>query len=80
MKAILEFDLNESDDKVAHKRAVKALDLCLVLWDMDQYLRSQTKYAPDDMPDVVYEALEKAREQLHEIKREYNVSLDELLK
>ena len=80
MKAILEFDLNQEDDDVAHKRAVKALDLCIVLWDIDQYLRSQTKYAPDDMPEEVYNALDKAREKFYEIMNERNVSLDELLK
>lgn len=79
-KAILEFDLNEPEDVVAHKRAVKALDLCLVLWDMDQYLRAQTKYAPDSMPEEVYDALQAARDKLYEIKSEHSVSLDELLR
>jgi hypothetical protein len=79
MKAILEFDLNEQEDAIAHKRAVKALDLCLVLWEMDQYLRSQTKYAPDSMPEDVYVALQTARDKLYEIKSEHNISLDELL-
>lgn len=79
-KAILEFDLNEPEDVVAHKRAVKALDLISVLWDMDQYLRSQTKYAPDSMPEEVYDALQTARDKLYEIKSEYNISFDELLK
>lgn len=80
MKAILEFDLNEPEDVVAHKRAVKALDLILALWDMDQYLRSQTKYAPDSMSSEVWDALADVREKLHEIKTEYNISFDELLK
>ena len=79
-KAILEFDLNEPEDVVSHKRAVKALDLCLALWDIDQYLRAQTKYAPDSMPEEVYEALVKAREEIHEIMDEHSISLDELLK
>ena len=79
-KAILEFDLNEQDDIVAHKRAVKALDLCLALWDVDQYLRAQTKYAPDSMPEDVFIALSKAREEFYDIMNEHSVSLDELLK
>jgi hypothetical protein len=80
MKAILEFDLNEPDDIVAHKRAVKALDLCLVLWDMDQYLRARTKYAPDGMSSETWDALEDARTELFRIMNEHSVSLDELLK
>jgi len=48
-KGILEFDLNEQDEVMAHKRCVKSLDLALVLWDMDAYLRAETKYAQDSM-------------------------------
>jgi len=68
MKAILEFNLNEPDDVSAHKRAVKALDMAIALWDIEQYLRSQTKYAPDSMPQEVYDALEKAIIKLTEVQ------------
>ncbi len=33
-KGILEFDLNDADDNMAHKRAVKSLDMALALWDI----------------------------------------------
>ena len=79
MKAILEFDLDEHFDVEAHKRAIKSLDLALALYDMDQYLRSQTKYAPDSMSQEVYDALEETRDKLHEIMSERSISLDELL-
>lgn len=78
-KAILEFDLNEPDDKEAHKRAVKALDMALALWDIEQYLRAQTKYAPDSMPEAAYDALDKARQEFYEILTNHNISLDELI-
>jgi hypothetical protein len=77
-KAILEFDLNEVEDVTAHKRAVKAIDMAIVLWDMDQYLRNQLKYN-DKITGEVYDALDKAREQLREFMNEHNISLDELL-
>ena len=79
-KAVLEFDLNEPGDKEAHLRAVKALYMALALWDIEQYLRSQTKYAPDDMPEVAYDALDKARQEFYEILTNHNISLDELMK
>lgn len=79
-KAKLEFDLTDPDDKVEYDRANKALDLCLALWDVEQYLRSKTKYAPDDMPDEVYDALSKARDEFYNILNERNISLDNLLK
>lgn len=79
-KAILEFDLNEPDDKEAHKRAVKSLDMALALWDMDQYLRSQIKYSDEyELTDEQYKTLEETRDKLHKILSEYNISFDELI-
>lgn len=78
-KGILEFDLNEQDEVMAHKRCVKSLDLALVLWDMDAYLRAETKYAPDSMSSEVYGALQDARNKLHEIMRQHSIDLDELI-
>jgi len=79
-KAILEFNLDEFEDESAHMRCVKAKDMALALWDLDQHLRAQTKYAPDSMPEEVYDALQETRDKLHEIMNSYNISLDELLK
>lgn len=42
MKAILEFDLPE--DEYQHTCAVRAQDLNLALYDIDQLLRSKLKY------------------------------------
>lgn len=78
-KAILEFDLNDHEDQATHLRAIKALDMALCLWDIDQYLRAQTKYAPDSMPEEVYEALNKAREEFYRILNDHDVNLDKLL-
>lgn len=79
-QAQLIFDLNDPEDAVAHKRAVKALDLCLALWDIEQYLRAQTKYAPDSISDETYNALSKAREEFYSVMNEHSISLDDLLK
>jgi hypothetical protein len=68
----LTFNLDDHEDEVAHLRAVKALDLVLVLWDMDQYLRSQYKYS-DKEEAFGY------REKLQELLSERNIDLDELL-
>ena len=78
-KAILKFDLTDMDDKMSHMRAVKSIDMMLTLWDLDQELRSLTKYAPDDMPTEEYEAYIKVREMLHQKMNEYNLDFDNLL-
>ena len=77
MKAILEFDLNEHDDQVAHLRAIKALDMALVLWDMDQYLRGLIKHG--DLDDKVYDALEVARDKLYEIMNSHDDLISQIV-
>jgi hypothetical protein len=78
MKATLEFNLDDGDDKAAHLRAIKALDMAIALWDMDQYLRGLIKYG--ELDDKVYQALEEARDKLRDILNERSIDLDELLK
>ena len=74
MKATLEFNL--PDDNVEFQLANNASKWYSVAWDMDQYLRSQTKYAPDSMPQEVYDALSKTRDQLREIMTDNGVNFD----
>ena len=75
MEAILKFNLPE--ERPEFELAVDASKWYSVCWDMDQYLRSQTKYAPDDMPEEVYEALSKTREKLHQILGENSVDFND---
>ena len=79
MKGTLEFNLDDSADMQAYLRAVKSTKLAITLWEMDQYLRSQTKYAPDSMPEEVYKALQQTRDKLHEIMSDNSIDLDELI-
>jgi hypothetical protein len=79
-KATLEFDLEKPEDLEEFKRVTKALDMAIALWDIDQYLRAQTKYAPDSMPQEAYDALDQAREKFYQILNERNINMDEILK
>lgn len=74
MKAILEFNL--PDDEQEYNLANNAMNFWNVLWELDQELRANTKYAPDDMTDDDYDAYQKIRETLNELMIENNVSLD----
>ena len=69
MKAILEFDLNDPDDRLAHERAVKSLDMALVLWHLatntkrdlrrqiDAALEEDKNFTPYDSLDLIYDEL-----------------------
>ena len=74
MKAILEFNLPDDDQE--YNLANNAMNFWNVLWELDQELRANTKYAPDDMTEDDYDAYQKIRETLHELMRDNNVSLD----
>ncbi len=74
MKAILEFDLNE--ERTDFELVVNAHKWYCVAWDIDQHLRSKTKYASDETPSEVVEALYQAREELLGIMNKYGVNFD----
>ena len=75
MKAILEFDLPE--DHHDFELAVNGAKAQVALWEMDQWLRAQYKYMPDEeYSKDKYETFEKCREQLREIMFEHGLKFD----
>ena len=74
MKAILEFNL--PDDQQDYDLANSGLAFWHVLWELDQELRANTKYAPDDLPQDKYDAYQEIRDKLHELMRESHIDLD----
>ncbi len=77
MKAILEFDLNDRDDNLAHNRCVKALDLVMALMEIDEELRVKIKYG--DLTEEQYDTYEKVREFLHDTMNERGIFLNDLV-
>ncbi len=71
MKTTLKFETEDTDDIYQIKAAIKASDLVLCLWDMDQELRSQIKYQNK-------EHLQEARDMLWELMDQYGISFDDL--
>ena len=75
MKAILEFNLPE--DQHDFELAVNGTKAQVALWEMDQWLRAQYKYMPDEeYSKDKYETFEKCREQLREIMFEHGLKFD----
>ncbi len=74
MKAILEFNL--PDDQEEFNLANNALNFWRVLYDLDQELRANTKYAPDDMPQDNVDAYIEIRDKLYELMSENNIDFD----
>jgi len=64
MKAILEFDLPK--DKEVFEVAAKATDWAILVWDIDQYIRSRLKYQSEKLRSGK-EELELIRYELHNL-------------
>jgi hypothetical protein len=72
-KVTLEFDLIEEREDM--EAALNGWKLKMMVWDLDQHLRSELKYN-NKLTGETYEAVEKIRERLHELKNESGLSLD----
>ena len=75
MKAQLTFNLPE--DSHEFDMATQGSNMHSVLWEMDQWLRSQYKYMSDEeYSEDKYETYEKCREQLREIMFENGINFE----
>lgn len=79
MKAVLEFNLDDHFDEMSHMMCIKAKDMAVLLFDFDEYLRTQIKHAPDSMSDETFHKLQEVRSKLLLMKNEAGINLDELL-
>jgi hypothetical protein len=84
MKAILEFDLNDPDDRISHLRCVKSLEMALALWEIRMNLRkysertAEAKEFTNEESDV-FNGIEIVLERIHEIFEENNINVEELI-
>jgi len=69
MKGILEFDLNDFEDRESFNRANKALDMALALVEIREKLRNHEKY----------EAAPLDRGEFFNILEEHGINLEELV-
>lgn len=70
MEAILKFNLPEEESEF--KTSVNAIKYYTALWDMDQWLRSETKYN-DNLTESEYLIYETVRIKLHDIMMDNEV-------
>jgi hypothetical protein len=78
-KAKIEYDLNDVDDRYAHLRAVKSLDLALAIWDITHNTKKSLEWSMEGKEMDKYDALEMVYDKIHEILDEHNINIDELI-
>jgi len=72
-KVTIEFDPFE--DREDMESAINGWKWKMLVWDLDQHLRSELKYN-DKLTGDAYEAVEKIREHLHDLRRESGLTLE----
>ncbi len=78
-EGILKFDLNDFDDRIAHLRAVKSLDMALALWSIIHNTKKNLEWSFESKEIDKYEALDLVYEKIHEILDEHNINIDDLI-
>jgi hypothetical protein len=78
MKARLDFDLDDYDDRMAHARCVKATDMAIVLWELttNSYRGLTNGYGEDD---GYYKGVDAVYEKLRELLDEHGINPDKLI-
>jgi len=73
MKVTIEF----SDEDAAEdaKTAIDGWKWKHSMWELDQELRNRLKYE-DNMPDVLYKAIESLRDKIREILSDNNLTME----
>jgi hypothetical protein len=84
MKAELKFDLENIDDEMALKRAIKSKDLCLAIFDIQSKLyrtmESKNDFAPDSAESDAYNrCLDLIFEEVNDILNYHDINTDELI-
>lgn len=72
MKGILEFDLDDRDDEMAMKRAMKSSDMASFIWELKHNFWREWKHDDSDFN------LETCREALNGLLDDYNIHPEEL--
>jgi hypothetical protein len=76
MKAVIEFDLNDSIDIQAHKRFMSIDSVYYVLWQFTEEMRRQVKYNTQNYNGDQLESIEKLRETFNELLINNQITLD----
>ena len=78
-EAILKFDLNDVDDRMAHLRAVKSLDMAMSLWEITHNTKKGLEWSLEGKDLDKYDTLELVFEKIYEILNDNNINADELI-
>ena len=82
MKARLEFDLNEAEDRMSLKRSVMSLELALALWkiyhELPKEVEKELKFN-EETEEKDYLIIETINKFTYDVLSSYGIDLDSLI-
>jgi hypothetical protein len=80
MKAKLEFDLNDPDDRMAHLRAVKSLDMASALFEITRLKKQVERRFEEDTTECdSFDVIQDVFDRIYEVLSDNNIDIDELI-
>jgi hypothetical protein len=82
MKAKLTFDCTDTDDEIELKRAIKAIDMAGILWEIRYNLKKRCEWKAEasEKPMDAYDMIEFVFGEIDDLFDEHNLIIDELYK
>lgn len=78
--ATLKFDLNDSDDRMEHLRAIKSVDMALILWEIRHNLRKRCENKCDTMVNGdQHDGMNIVMSEIDDLFEQHNIIIDELI-
>ncbi len=79
-KAILEYDLNDSDARMSLNRNLKSIDMALVLWELKYNIKKQVENKLDSLNRANrYKGLDLFYEEFYELMEQHHINIDNLI-
>ena len=78
MKATLQFDLEDSEDQMSHRRMLKATDMACVLFEIQNNLRKQCDIYTDGSIESE-EILDTVFNKINDLMQKRNINLEEII-
>ena len=82
MKANLVYNLNDPDDRMAHMRAVKSLDMASALFEITRNLKKLIEHRfenTDNTNNDVFDGINAVFDEIYDILEDNNINIDELI-
>ena len=81
MKATLSYNLNDPDDRMAHMRAVKSLDMASALFEITRNLKKQVerRFEDETIEHDSFDVIQEVFDRIYEILGDNNIDIDELI-